>query len=214
MGWREISNDLFLKTCVSSVFLSLCLCVFRFVSVGLVLQGFFFFFFFLLFFLRLSFIQILALVVLSFYHFEGSFHFWALLWGFVLKPFSTCASLMSFSPFCMFLVASFSSGCFKKKKKKKNLLSRGRRRDPFLCVCDLFVFLLFLFCLFVVFLFLLLFFGVFFFFLVWLKKITIILGRIQSISFLYWFCSQQFAELGSILFLAFSARACSLAFCV
>ena len=70
------------------------------------------FFFFFFFFGRLSFIQILALVVLSFYHFEGSFHFWALLWGLVLKPFSTCASLMSFSPFCMFLVASFSSGCF------------------------------------------------------------------------------------------------------
>ena len=31
------------------------------------------------FFLRLSFIQILALVVLSIYHFEGSFHFWELL---------------------------------------------------------------------------------------------------------------------------------------
>ena len=70
------------------------------------------FYFIYFIFLRLSFIQILALVVLSFYHFEGSFHFWALLWGLVLRPFSTCASLMSFSPLCMFLGASFSSGCF------------------------------------------------------------------------------------------------------
>ena len=71
MGWREMSNDLFLKTCVSSGFLSLSLCLsiclYWFVFVGL--------FFFFFFFLRLSFIQILALVVLSFYHFEGSFHF-------------------------------------------------------------------------------------------------------------------------------------------
>ena len=96
---------------------------------------FFFFCFFV--FWRLSFIQILALVVLSFYHFEGSFHFWALLWGLVLRPFSTCASLMSFSPFCMFIVASFSSGCFF-FSFLFYLLSRVRRRDPFLCVCDLF----------------------------------------------------------------------------
>ena len=57
--------------------------------------------------------QILALDVLSFYHFEGSFHFWELLWGLVLRPLSTCSSLMSFSAFSRFLwllsllVASF-----------------------------------------------------------------------------------------------------------
>ena len=45
--------------------------------------------------------------------FWGFFHFWALLWGLVLRPFSTCSSLMSFSPFSRFLwllsllVASF-----------------------------------------------------------------------------------------------------------
>ena len=177
-------NELFLKRCVSSgslsLFLSLCLaiCLFLFCFVGL-------------FFLRLSLMQILVLVLFSFYHFEGSFHFWALLWGLVLRPFSTCSSLMSFSPFSRFLwllsllVASFFFLSF----FLFYLLSRGRRRDPFLCVCELFGF-----------------------FLVWfLKKI---LGRIQPISFLYWFCSQQFAELGSIHFFAFSARACSLAFCV
>ena len=183
-----------------SLCLSICFCWFGF-------AGLFFCFVFLLFFLRLSFIQILALVVLSFYHFEGSFHFWALLWGLVLKPFSTCASLMSFSPFCMFLVASFSSGCFKKKK-----ISLGGAVGILFCVCATFLFCFVLFvCCGVFFCFV---FFWFFFFLVWLKKITIILGRIQPISFLYWFCSQQFAELGSILFLAFSARACSLAFCV
>ena len=57
--------------------------------------------------------QILALVVLSFYHFEGSFFFFfffrAHLWGLVLRPFSTCSSLMSFSPFFTFLVAYFPS---------------------------------------------------------------------------------------------------------
>ena len=47
--------------------------------------------------------QILSLIVLSFYHFEGSFHFWALLWGLVLRRFSTSSSLMSFSPFSCFL---------------------------------------------------------------------------------------------------------------
>ena len=95
-----------------------------------------FFFFFFNFFFRLSFIQILALVVLSFYHFGGSFHFWALLWGLVLRPFSTCVSLMPFSPFCMFLVACFSSGCFFFCCCCCccYLLSRGRRRAPF-CVC-------------------------------------------------------------------------------
>ena len=135
MGWREMSNDLFLKTCVSSGFLSLSLCL----SICLYWFGFVGLFFF--FFFRLSFIQILALVVLSFYHFGGSFHFWALLWGLVLRPFSTCVSLMPFSPFCMFLVACFSSGCFFFCCCCCccccccYLLSRGRRRAPFfVCV--------------------------------------------------------------------------------
>ena len=111
-----------------------------------------------------------ALVVLSFqlwgFMKEGSFQFW----GLVLRPFSTCSSLMSFgSPFSRFLwllsllVASFFC----------SLLS------PFFCV------LLFR---------------------------VLFLGRIPPSSFHHWFCSQQSAELGSIHFLAFSARACSLAF--
>ena len=99
-SWRDLSV------------LVLSLCLLRFVC-----------FCFVGLFLRLSFLQILALVVLSFYHFEDSFHFWALLWGLVLRPFSTCSSLMSFSPFSCFLwllsllVASssfsilFSLGC-------------------------------------------------------------------------------------------------------
>ena len=57
------------------------------------------------------------------------------MWGLVLRPFSTCASLMSFSPFCMILVASFSSGCF-----FFSFLFYLLSRDPFLCVCDLFGF--------------------------------------------------------------------------
>ena len=187
-----------------SLCLSICFCWFGF-------AGLFFCFVFLLFFLRLSFIQILALVVLSFYHFEGSFHFWALLWGLVLKPFSTCASLMSFSPFCMFLVASFSSGCFKKKK----IFSLGGAVGILFCVCVRpFRFFFAFFVLFVCCCFFGFFVVVFLVFFGLVKKKKKILGRIQSISFLYWFCSQQFAELGSILFLAFSARACSLAFCV
>ena len=83
-----MSNDLFLKRCVSSG----SLCVSLSVSCDLfvfVLEGFF---------LKLSLVQILALV-LSFYHFEGSFRFWAHLWGLVLRLFSNCSSLMSFSPF-------------------------------------------------------------------------------------------------------------------
>ena len=69
-------------------------------------------------FLRLSFIQILDLVVLSFHHFEGSFHFWEHLWGLVLRPFSTWSSLLSFTPFSCFLrlpsllVASFFCSLF------------------------------------------------------------------------------------------------------
>ena len=54
-----MSNTLFLKRCVSSG--SLAICLFLFCFVGL--------------FVRLSLIQILALVVLPFYHFEGSFSF-------------------------------------------------------------------------------------------------------------------------------------------
>ena len=143
---------------------SLCLCLLRFVCFCSVLQGFF---------LRLSFIQILVFVVLSFYHFEGSFHFWALLWGLVLRPFSTCSSVfngvlpLSCGFFIFWLLLFFCS-----------LLSRTSWGSVLLCAT----------------------FSVFFF-----------LGRIPPSSFLYWFCSQQFAELGSIHFLAFSARACSLA---
>ena len=77
---------------VSVLVLSLCLCLFRFVC-----------FCFVGLFLRLSFIQILSLVVLSFYHFEGSFQFWVLSWGLVLRPFSACSVLMSFSSFSCFL---------------------------------------------------------------------------------------------------------------
>ena len=83
------------------------------VSISVSRDLFDFVFFCKAFFLRLSLMQILTLVVLSFCHFEGSFHFWGHLWGLVLRPFSTCSSLMSFSPFSCFLwllsllVASF-----------------------------------------------------------------------------------------------------------
>ena len=60
-----MSNNLFLKRCVHSgsvsLSLSLAICSFLLCFVG--------------HFLRLSFIQILALVVLSFHHFEGSCNF-------------------------------------------------------------------------------------------------------------------------------------------
>ena len=82
--------------------------------------------------------QILALVVLSFYHFEGSFPV-----GVVLRPFCTCSSFMSFSPFSCFLWLLFLSGCF----FFSVLFSLGRRRAPlsllcatFSCFCFVFVF--------------------------------------------------------------------------
>ena len=60
-----MSNDLFLKRCVSSDYLSLsvflAICLFLFCFVGL--------------FLRLSLIQNFSLVVLSFYQTDGFFHF-------------------------------------------------------------------------------------------------------------------------------------------
>ena len=131
--------------------------------------------------------QILALVVLSFYHFEGSFHFWAHLWGLVLRPFSTCSSLMSFSLFFTFLVASFSSGCFFffffsffSFSFFCSLLSRASYGSFLSSVCEFFV----VFCCWAVF--------------------------HPALSLLV--CSHQFAELGSSHCLAFSARACSLAF--
>ena len=93
----------------------------------------FFVFCFVEFFLWLSLVQTFALVVLSFYHFEGSFHFWALLWGLVLRPFSTCSSLMSFS---LFLMASFSYGCF---FFCFVLFSLGCRRALFSLLCATFV---------------------------------------------------------------------------
>ena len=82
--------------------------------------------------------QILALVVLSFYHFEGSFHFWALLWGLVLRRFSTSSSLMSFSPLSCFLwLLSLLGGFF----FFCSLLS-GTSYGSFLSsVCDVFGFL-------------------------------------------------------------------------
>ena len=169
-----MSNDLFLNRCVSSgslsLSMSLVICLFLFCFVRL--------------FLRLSFIQILDLVVLSY--------------GITLRvPFTFerfCGSLFlglsplgplycrSFTPFLCFLwllsllVASFFCSL---------LCHVRRRRAPFFSV-RLFRGFLFLFLFF--------------------------LGRIPRSSFLYWFSSQQFAALGSIHFLAFSARACSLAF--
>ena len=90
--------------------------------------------------------QILALVVSYFYHFEGSFYFWA-----------------HFSFF---------------------LFSVGRHRAPFSLLCATFSsFVCFVFA-----------------------------GLCSTQLFPYWFCSHQFAELGSIQCLAFSPRACSLAF--
>ncbi len=69
MGWREMSNDLFFKDMCQFWFsLSVSVSFDLFVLVWFC-RAFFFFF------LRLSFIQILALGVLSFYHFEGSFNF-------------------------------------------------------------------------------------------------------------------------------------------
>ena len=124
--------------------------------------------------------EILASVVLSFYHFGGSFHFWALLWGLVLRPFSTCSSLMSFCPFFTFLMASFSSGCYFFSFFSPSVLFSLGQGSFLSSVCDFFVLF---FC---------------------------FLSSTQL--FAYWFCSHQFAEHGSIHCLAFSARACSLAF--
>ena len=109
--WRDVS------VVVLSLSVSLPICLFLFCFVGL--------------FLRLSFIQILPLVALSFYHFEGSFHFWVLSWGLVLRPFSACSVLMSFSDppfhvscgFFLFWLLLFSV-----------LFSLGRCRASFFCV--------------------------------------------------------------------------------
>ena len=68
-NYREMSNELFLKRCVGSGSLALFLSVSRDLVVFVLFCRVFF-----SFFLRLSLMQILALV-LSFYHFEGSFHF-------------------------------------------------------------------------------------------------------------------------------------------
>ena len=114
----------------------------------------------------------MALVVLSFYHFEGSFHFWALFGALVPRPFATCSSLM----LLFLLVAFFLSFLFMLSSPYSVVgllsLSCGRR------------------------------FFFFFFFA----------GPSSTQLFNYWFCCHQFAELGSIHCLAFSARACYLAF--
>ena len=78
-------------------------------------------------------------VFLSFYHFGGSFHFWALLRGLVLRPFSTCASLMSFSPFACFLwllslLVAFCCCSFCLFVCCCYVISRGRQSAPFFCV--------------------------------------------------------------------------------
>ena len=67
------------------------------------------------------------------------------------------------------------------------LFSLGLHRAPFSLLCATFLCVFFFF---------------FFFFA----------GPSSTQLFLYWFCSHQFAELGSIHCLAFTARACSLAF--
>ena len=130
-----MSNELFLKRSVSSgsvsLFLSLCLaiCLFLFCFVRL--------------FSKAVFHANCGFSVLSFYHFEGSFHFWAILRGLVLRPFSTCSSLMAFSPFSRFLwllsLLVASSFC--------SLLSRVLQGSFLPTVCDFFVFyFLFVFC--------------------------------------------------------------------
>ena len=64
------------------------------------------------------------------------------MWGLVLRPFSTCSSLMSFSPFSCFLwllsllVAPFFSVFF----------SLGHHRAPFSLLCAMFLGFLFVFC--------------------------------------------------------------------
>ena len=88
---------------------------------------------------------------------------------------------MSFLPFFVFLVASFSPGCF----FFSVLFSLGRRRVSFSLLCATFSF----FFVFVV--------------VAWPSSTQL---------FAYRFCSYQFAEHGSIHCLAFSAKACSLAF--
>ena len=100
---------------------------------------------------------------------------------FLYRPFSTCSSLMSFSPFSCFLwLLSLLVACF-------FLFSLGRHRAPFSLVCATFTYFGFCFS---------------FFFC----------GPSSTQLFPYWFCSHQFAELGSIQCLAFSHRAYSLAF--
>ena len=123
---RNVKRLIFEEMC--QFWFSLSLCLFRFVC-----------FCFVGLFLRLSFIQILALVVLSFYHFEGSFHFWVLSWRLVLRPFSACSVLMSFSPFScflwlLFLLVAFFFFFLSSFFLFLYLFSLGRRRASFFCV--------------------------------------------------------------------------------
>ena len=154
-----------------SLFLCLCLaiCLFLFCFVGLFSKAVFD-----------------ANFGLGMYHFDGSFHFWALLWGLVLRSFSTCSSLLSFSHFSLFLWLLYLLVAFFLFS-----LSLGRRRAPFPLLCATFSFFcLFFFC----------------------CCCCFVAGPSSTQLFAYWFCSHQFAELGSIHCLAFSARAYSLAF--
>ena len=171
---RNVKRLIKKKKCVNSGSLSLsmflAICLFLFCFVGL--------------FLKLSLIQILALVVLSFYHFEGSFHFWAFLWGLVLRPFSTCSSLMSFSPFSRFLwLLSLLVASFSFSSSSSVLFSLGRRRAPFVCL-RLFV------CVFV-----------FVYWAVFHPALSFTASVLSS-----------FQSLDPLTFSAFSARASSLAF--
>ena len=196
-----MSNDLFLKRCVSSSSVSgMCketpegekcqttyfwkdasvpvlspcfyFCISRFVWFCFVLEGFF---------LRLSLMQILALVVSALKKIVLRVPFTSECFcGSLFLGLSPLAPLYCSSPLLIFtfLVASFSSGCF------IVLFSVGRHRAPFSLLCATFSFFV-CFC--------------------WVCSTQL---------FPYWFCSHQFAELGSIHCLAFSARACSLALCL
>ena len=78
------------------------------------------------------------------FHFEGSFHFWALLLGLVLRRFSTSSSLMSFSPLSCFLwLLSLLGGFF-----FSVLFSLGRLTAPFSLLCATFSVVVFFCCVF------------------------------------------------------------------
>ena len=120
-----MSNDLFLKICVSSDSLSLSLSVTCDLFVFVLFCGAF---------CKAVFDSNFGFSGFVFLSLSGFLLLLSGFVGFVLRPFNTCSFLLFFFyvilPFFTFVVTSFSSGCF----FFPVLFSLGRRRALFFCV--------------------------------------------------------------------------------